>query len=360
MSAGRRAEGRAIEVAGYRLRATFSRRWGDYLVLVLLIGLVGGIAMASVVAGRRTQSSYPDFLAATNASDITLSTYGIGNSSATNYSPEVAAAIARLPGVKRVESWVGVYATPLEADGAPDLALNNDVNLAASKTGLYFDMDRVTAVQGRLASPGQVDEFMTTALGAKLMGVHLGQVVPVGLYNPQQFNTPGFGTPRVPPAKRFAMKLVGIVEFNNQVVEDDTDQLPTNVVFTPAFTRLVPDDDTQGTWYGIQLVHGNADIASIEQALLRALPPGAAGNFSVTSITEAKVERAVKPESIALAVFGLIALMAALGTALPVMARQLRSSEDERQVIRALGAGPATTVLDGLLASLFHAGMPRS
>jgi hypothetical protein len=39
--------------------------------------------MASVVAGRRTQSSYPDFLAATNASDITLSTYGIGNSSAT-------------------------------------------------------------------------------------------------------------------------------------------------------------------------------------------------------------------------------------------------------------------------------------
>jgi len=83
MSAGRRAEGRAIEVAGYRLRATFSRRWGDYLVLVLLIGLVGGIAMASVVAGRRTQSSYPDFLAATNASDITLSTYGIGNSSAT-------------------------------------------------------------------------------------------------------------------------------------------------------------------------------------------------------------------------------------------------------------------------------------
>lgn len=308
--------------------------------------------MASVVAGRRTQSSYPDFMAATNASDITLSTYGIGNSSATNYSPEVAAAIARLPGVKRVESWVGVYATPLEADGAPDLALNNDVNLAASKTGLYFDMDRVTAVQGRLASPGQVDEFMTTALGAKLMGVHLGQVVPVGLYNPQQFNTPGFGTPRVPPAKRFAMKLVGIVEFNNQVVEDDTDQLPTNVVFTPAFTRLVPDDDTQGTWYGIQLVHGNADIASIEQALLRALPPGAAGNFSVTSITEAKVERAVKPESIALAVFGLIALMAALGTALPVMARQLRSSEDERQVIRALGAGPATTVLDGLLGTI--------
>lgn len=308
--------------------------------------------MASVVAGRRTQSSYPDFLATTNASDITLSTYGIGNSSATSYSPKVAAAIARLPEVKRVESWVGALAIPLKTDGAPELALGNDVNLAASNTGLYFDIDRVTPVQGRMANPGQVDEFMTTALGAKLMGVHLGQVVPVGLYTPEQSNKPGFGTPRVPPARRFAMKLVGIVEFNNQVVEDDTDQLPTNAVYTPAFARLVPDDATQGTWYGIQLVHGDREIASIEQALLRVLPPGAAGNFSVTSITEAKVERAVKPESIALGVFGFIALMAALGTALPVMARQLRSTEDDRQIMRALGAGPATTVLDGLFGTM--------
>ncbi len=88
-------------VAGYRLRATFSRRWGEYLVLALVIGLVGGVAMASMVAGRRTQSSYPDFLASTNASDLTLSTYGVGNASATIYSPRLAAAIARLPGVKR-------------------------------------------------------------------------------------------------------------------------------------------------------------------------------------------------------------------------------------------------------------------
>ena len=148
------------------------------------------------------------------------------------------------------------------------------------------------------------------------------------------------------------MKLVGIVEFNNQVVEDDTDQLPTNVVYTPAFTRLVPDDASEGTWYGIQLVHGDRDLASTEQALLRALPPGATGNFSVTSITEAKVERAVKPESIALGAFGLIALMAALGMALPVMARQLRSTEDDRQIMRALGAEPATTLLDGLSGML--------
>jgi hypothetical protein len=53
-------------VAWYRFRVTFGRRWGGYLSVVLLIGLIGGIAMASTAAGRRTQSSYPTFLASTN------------------------------------------------------------------------------------------------------------------------------------------------------------------------------------------------------------------------------------------------------------------------------------------------------
>jgi hypothetical protein len=343
--------GDAFRIARYRFKTTFRRRWGDYAVLVLLIGLIGGVAMGSVQAGRRTQSSYPAFLASTNASDLTLSTYGAGgpaSESATIYSPKTAAAIAHLPEVKTVESWVGVFAVPLERDGAPDLAVSNEVNFAGSK-GLYFDEDRVTALQGRVANPRRANEFMTTALGASLLGVHVGQVVPIGLYTIQQSSLPGFGTPRVPPALRVDMTLTGIVEFNNQVIEDDTDRLPTNMIYTPAFTRLVPDADTQGSWYGIQLVHGDQDIASVEQALFRVLPRGAAGFFNVTLTTEAKVERAVKPESIALAMFGLIAAFAALGIALSVIARQLRSTDEERQVLRAMGASPAGAVADALL-----------
>ena len=173
-----------FRVARYRFKTTFRQRWGDYAVLVVLIGLIGGVAMGSVQAGRRTQSSYPAFLASTNASDLTLSTYGAGGpatESATIYSPKTAAAIARLPDVKTVESWVGVFAVPLERDGAPDLAVSSDVNFAGSK-GLYFDEDRVTALKGRLANPRRANEFMTTALGASLLGVHVGQVVPIGLY----------------------------------------------------------------------------------------------------------------------------------------------------------------------------------
>jgi hypothetical protein len=46
---------------------------GGYLSLVLLIGLVGGLAMGAVAAARRTQSSYSSFLASTNPSDVILS-----------------------------------------------------------------------------------------------------------------------------------------------------------------------------------------------------------------------------------------------------------------------------------------------
>ena len=337
----------------YRFRVTMTRRWAGPVVLAVIIGLIGGTAMASIEFARRTQSSYPTYLKETNASDLTLSTYGASSSGgATQYSPATERAIARLPFVAHVESWVGVDAVPLEPNGAPELSITNEVNVAGSKSGLYFGEDRLRALEGRVADPHRTDEFMTTTLGAKLLGIKLGQVIPIGLYTASQFQLPGFGTARVPPAKRFAMRLVGIVEFNNAVIEDDADRLPTNVVYTPAFTRQVPDVDTNGTWYGIQLRNHQPSLASDEAEIRRVLPTGAFANFSVTAQTEAKVERAVKPESIALAAFGLIAALACVVIALLVISRQTQAFGHDRQVLRALGAPPWMTLVDAVAGSL--------
>jgi hypothetical protein len=62
----------SFRVAWYRYRATFARQLTGYLTVVLLIGLIGGIAVATVAGARRTQSSYPTFLADTNPSDRTF------------------------------------------------------------------------------------------------------------------------------------------------------------------------------------------------------------------------------------------------------------------------------------------------
>lgn len=99
-----------MRVAWYRCAATFGRRWGGYLTLALLIGLIGGIAMGSVAAARRTQSSYATFLAATNPSDLGLSGQG----------PNLTRELARLPGVQRVEAALySLNAFPLTPTGAP-------------------------------------------------------------------------------------------------------------------------------------------------------------------------------------------------------------------------------------------------
>ena len=79
-------------LAWYRFRATFRRRWGSYLALAVLIGLVGGVAMGSVVAARRTDSSYPRFLASTNPSDLVVQPF-----TAPSYSPGFVRQLARLP-----------------------------------------------------------------------------------------------------------------------------------------------------------------------------------------------------------------------------------------------------------------------
>ncbi|HEY1652240.1 MAG TPA: FtsX-like permease family protein [Acidimicrobiales bacterium] len=342
-----------LTVARYRFAATLRRRWGGYLAIALLIGLVGGIAMGSIAAARRTQSSYPAFLTSTNASDLTMSTYGVTNNSAANgYSAALTRKIARLPEVTRVEGWVGVGVVPLKRNGAPNLS--SSLNTAGSVDGLYFNEDRATPVVGRMADPRRVDEFVTTALGARLSGWHVGQVVPMGVYTANQFGLPGFGTPSVPPARRIDMKLVGLVVFNNQVIQDDADRLPTDVVFTPALTRTLlasGSSSVQGTWYAMQLAPGTA-IPAVEEKLLHQLPSGSDANFSLSAITETKVERAVKPESIALGVFGAIAALAALAIGVLAVARVLRSDEEDLNVLRALGASPATTVADGLVGVL--------
>jgi hypothetical protein len=343
-----------LRLSWYRFCRTLHSRWGGYVALVLLIGLIGGIAMTSIAAGRRTQSSYPKFLASTNPSDLVISSYGAGagNSSGATYSTSFTNQIAHLPGVRRLESLAVLNAIPLGPNGAPRTDVAGNTAPLGSVDGLYFNQDRATVTQGRMADPTRADEIVMDAATARGLGLHIGQVFPLGFYTGAQTNNPGFGTGSVPPDRRLDAKLVGIVLLNSQVVQDDTDRASTSfIIFTPAFTKTAIAD-TGGEISGLQLQHGSRDIPAVEQAFLRLLPPGLSYNFSPTAPLKAKVERAVKPEALALGVFGGIAGMAALFIALQAVARQLRAGDTDLQVLRAMGAGPVTTTTDGLIGVL--------
>ena len=71
-------------------------------------------------------------------------------------------------------------------------------------------------------------------------------------------------------------------------------------------------------------------------------------DFEVTGQLEAQADQSIRPEALALGAFGGIAALAALLLAVQLVARRLSAREHDLEVMRAVGAGPATTGLDGL------------
>jgi hypothetical protein len=338
-----------LAVAWYRFTTTIGRRWGGYLAIVLLIGMIGGVAMASLAAARRTQSSYPAFLASTNPSDLTMTVYSTASGSA---GASLTAKIARLADVRHVDSLVTPTFLPLTPQGAPRLDLANVVVSVGSIDGLTLGQDRLAVVEGRRADQNRADEIMMTSSAAKLLNVHVGDVVPLGFYVAAQMGQPGFGTPRVAPRLLVRARLVGIVTLNNEVLQDDVDQAFGFTFLTPALVRkaaAVSPAPITPTLYGLKLDHGNRGVAGVEQGLV---PPGYTYQFHATSSIVEQMELSLKPESVALGVFGIIAALVCLVLGLQTISRQLGSADEDRAVLRALGAGPAVTAADGLIGVL--------
>ena len=197
---------------------------------------------------------------------------------------------------------------------------------------------------GRMANPDRADEFVATALAARLLGWHLGQVIPMGFYTNSQ-------SPTSRPLRQLRMTLTGIVTFNNEVVLDDVDKYPSDVLFTPALTgpfSTGPED----VYYGLKLRNGASAVPAVEHEIIRAVPQAVNASFHLTSTVEGQVNRTVEPEAIALAVFGIIAALATVLIAVQVVARQIQQAGEDTAVLRALGASRLVIMGDSLLGIL--------
>jgi hypothetical protein len=326
-------------VAWYRFRATFGHRWTGYLSIVLLVGLVGGLAMGSIAGARRTQSSYPTFLTSRNPSDLNVAIYDPATDGGPG--PTITAKIARLPGVKQVRTLSAPAVVALSKDGAPRVNTFNDVTPIGSTDGLFTDQDRLAVLQGRMFDPDRADQVVMTATAAHILGVRVGQLVPFGLFGPN-------GSKRLLVVHA---RVMGIVALDNDIVQDDIDSAYGFLVLTPAFMREAvsasPGGAIRPVGYGIQLTPG-ASVPAVQREVVRLIPSGLTYTFHVTSRVVGEVELAVKPESVALGAFGAIAALVALVLGIQAVARQLRLGDEDRQVMRALGATPAATVGDGL------------
>ena len=166
----------ALRVAWFRYRARFHRRWAGYLTMAILIGSVGGVALASLAGARRTDSSLPTYVASTNPSTLALfATYddpGLGVY--TGYEPALDARIARLPLVIRSSNGI-IFDGNISEKGLKGIHLHllageTPPTIIGSTDGEFSRSDKVTLVSGRLANPHRRDEAVVELSGRERTG----------------------------------------------------------------------------------------------------------------------------------------------------------------------------------------------
>lgn len=336
----------AARVGWFWFRTNYARRWTNYLTIIVLIGSIGGLALGSVAAARRTQSSYNMFLASTNPSDLTLT---VG-------APNISSKLARLPLVKHVGvSTYSVNAFAPNQSGLPTFPkalVNGTVTMSGSLVDEYFREDRVAIVEGRMPNVRKANEFMADPLAAKAMGWHLGEYVHLIFFTDAQSSRKDFGVKYVKPQVDMRMHLVGLMVPNDDVLLDQVDRIPELAIFTPALTKQLVNNAYHYNTYSLQLTHGVRDVSAVQREIIAALPPGTTYDFHVNSTVAAEVNRSLEPESISLEVFGLIAGLAALIIAGGVIARGLQRESRDLEILRALGGSPSMSLRASLLGPL--------
>jgi len=341
-------------VARFRFGATFGRRRSGYLALVLLVALLGGLAMGSIAAARRTQSSYPEYLAANRTSQLggTSAQFLPGQPPPNNegYAPAIIGRIKRLPHVTHVDSVIGINVLPLDRQGHV-ANINLDFGLTFAGTlGYGLVDDRVTVLAGHLPSQNARHVFLVDQVALEKLHLHLGQQLTFGIYSNAQVVSPEFG-PTTRPRSVFTARLAAVVLSPRDLVQDDVDISSGNVIFTPATTGPLIGCCDSFTETAVGVSGGPAAVSAVQREIASFVPTGF-GPFTLTTTAVAKAERAIRPESIAIGAFGVIVALAGLLVAAQLIGRQLRSETGDAAVMRALGADPSMTAADGLVGVL--------
>ena len=340
--------------AWYRLRSTMRSELSYFLIVILLVGGVGGVAMGSIEAARSTESSFADLVAGSHVPQLSVFdgviNPGIGLDSA--YNPDLLRTLSHLPYVERVESTVELNMGPLSAQGKP-LAISPTAE--ASVGGLDFNEDPISISQGRMVDPRKADEVVIDAASAQELGDHVGEEIPVGWETNAQVESGNLNPNQPVPADQQArLKVVGIADGQASTLFQDQDAAngQSIMLFAPALTNKLLACCSNDMLSALTLQGGDRHLSAVEAAVKGVLPKGLPFVYVESQDIIATANATLRPETIALNVFGGITGIAALLIAGQVISRRVRLRAPELDIARALGADPPMCLWDGLLGSL--------
>ena len=317
-----------LALAAHKLRAG----WRGWATLAVLVALASGAVLAAVAGAIRTDTAYPRFLAASNASDVLVAPAGPGMG---GYD----AAVAKLPGVAVAAEVVGINAVPVGAGGV----LDNSATVVAPLDGRFgrtIEIPKMLA--GRLPAASAPREIAVSQTGAQQLHLRVGSTLRMAALDN---STP-------PRARPLTERVVGVFVTAGSVLPVNyLDQVAQFMAPPALYRELGPDYWAfDGTYVKLSPGASLPVFSARAQALAKRYPAtGGQAFVADQSVQAATVERAIRPQAVALALFALALALTALLVVGQVAARLVTEAAGDNTSLAALGMTRRQLIAVGLV-----------
>jgi hypothetical protein len=326
-----------MNVAWYAGRATWRHYWRTALLVALIGGLLGAVALGALAGARRTDSAYARYLRSVNASDVMVDIPG----------PllNVLKDVEHVPSAVSSAAWIGLNAQPV-INGKINDAFQTDA-IAGSLDGEFYRQDKLTVLAGKLPPASSTGEVIVT----QSMADNFHPALTVGDHMTWQFyrvpTHDGLPEDITHEAGRSTFVVAAIVDLSPALV-DAFDNIETAILPPAATARYLNGEWTFG-WAALRLRNPGAGVRQLSQQLHRISAavsdqPGIPKGFVLTltirqlAVVKREAQQAIEPQAVALAILGALAAVALLVLMTQGLAQLLTRSAADAPALRAMGA----------------------
>jgi hypothetical protein len=326
-------------VARYRFRAELRSSWRQLVATAVVFGLVGGLALAALAGARRGSSAYPRLLEETNTGDVLVNP-DLGVFSDLRHED-----ILELEGVEGGTYVAGVGVLPTGPDGEP--LLDNPLQVFAQTDG--YVRDRPLVMSGRMAARDSSHETVVSPRVADDLGVDVGDRLDMFVADTEKLEACDEEEPEgcPNPFEPIELTVVGIGRMADEVAEPTIET--GRMLLSPAFLEAYPRSVFY--WGGDYELNEPSRITEF-QSNVAAMVPDEAVAFESTQGVIDRFQSSVRPQAVALALFGALVGAAALLFAALALVRNAAALAADRGVVVAMGASRRAMAALGLLHGL--------
>jgi MacB-like periplasmic core domain len=316
------------------VRAEWRQRWRSFLVLALLAGLAGGVALAAFTGSRRADSAFARLEESQKSPNVHVTTDERPDA-------DLLRQAARWPGVEVAMHQVILLVAPA------DTGMRAGVDTIAA--AVPFTAGPVAAaspiVEGRMFDERRIDELVVNEAMRDALGADIGDHLALVSLAPEQLEaSQAEGDPPTPAGPAQEVTLVGVARS-----AEDVSDTPDPILFvTPAYYERFGPAIARVEGFGLRV--DEAHLPEIEDRVRSLFGEDAA--IDQPEDFGARIESGLAVEVNGLRVFALAAAVAGVVALGQAFVRQADAMSEQHPVRRAIGMTPRQLLASGVTAAI--------